>query len=369
MKGKQLPEKFLERLTEMFGVSLFREIEKTFVERRTTFRINTIKSKKEEVIEVLNQNGFKIRQVTWYKDAFVLLNKSKRELTDLDIYNEGKIYIQSLASMIPPLVLDPQPGEKVLDLTAAPGSKTSQIAALIGCVGEIVANDNNKIRFFKLKHNMEVLGVTNTPRPAVAGHPSPRGDFSTSLLEEGVPRGGREVFAWQFTLRMEHGGALCREYPEYFDKILLDAPCSAEARFIAGEPKTHGYWKEQKIKEMAYKQWGLLLAAWSALKPGGTLVYSTCTFAPEENELQITKFLERVKDGEILPAQGGSASGGDIELKDVKRLPIVKTWPSSAKATAGKKNKVVNPEVVKKAMRIMPTREIEGFFVVKIMKH
>ena len=183
--SKQLPDKFSERLTEMFGVSLFREIEKTFVERPTTFRVKAIKTLKHENIKTyLEDRGFKIRQALWYKDAFVLLNKSKRELTDLDIYNEGKIYIQSLASMIPPLVLDPQPGEKALDLTAAPGSKTSQIAALMGCVGEIVANDNNKIRFFKLKHNMEVLGVSEPPHPCLRADPllvKERGDWRVSL--------------------------------------------------------------------------------------------------------------------------------------------------------------------------------------------
>ncbi len=159
-----------------------------------------------------------------------------------------------------------------------------------------------------------------------------------------------EVLGVNAKLRMEHGGSLCHEYPEYFDKILLDAPCSAEARFVLGKPESTGYWKEQKIKEMAYKQWGLLLAAWSALKPGGILVYSTCTFAPEENELQMTKFIERVGDCEIL----------DIKiLTDIKELPIVKEF----------KNKKVNPDVVKKAMRIMPTKEIEGFFVCKLRKN
>lgn len=310
-----IPEKFLERLTDMFGVSLFNQIKTTFVERPTTFRINTIKAKKEEVLEILKQNGFKFERVAWYSDAFILKNKSKRELTDLDIYNEGKIYIQSLASMVPPLVLDPKPGEKVLDLTAAPGSKTSQIAALMNRQGELVANDNNKIRFFKLKHNMEVLGVEGE-------------DF--------------------LKLRMEHGAALAREYPEHFDKILLDAPCSAETRFIDGEPKTYGYWKEQKVKEMAYKQRQLLLAAWSALKPGGILVYSTCTFSPEENELQVTRLMERVDDCELL----------DINMPDLKHLPIVKTW----------NEREVNKEVIKKSLRIMPTKEIEGFFVVKMRK-
>ena len=160
-----ISENFLERLAEMFGVSLFNQIKDTFIERPTTSRVNTIKADKAEVRENLFKNGFKFKDVSWYKDASILLNKSKRELMDLDIYKEGKIYIQSLASMVPPLVLNPQPGEKVSDLTAAPGSKTSQIAALMSnqdgstsggqMQGELVANDNNEVRFAKLKHNME----------------------------------------------------------------------------------------------------------------------------------------------------------------------------------------------------------------------
>ena len=373
-----LPIKFIERLEDIMGPSLFREIEKTFVERPTTFRVNTIKARGEEVVEYLNSQGFKIRQIPWYKDAFVLLNKSKRELCDLGIYEEGKIYVQSLASMIPPLVLDPQPGEKVLDLTAAPGSKTSQIAALMNCQGELVANDNNKVRFFKLKHNIVCLGVVNNSFPPC------RGELKGGLQIGQRPLPGLPLQGgggWCFALRQEHGGTLCREYPEYFDKILLDAPCSAEARFIDGDPKTYGYWKEQKIKEMAYKQWGLLLSAWGALKPGGILVYSTCTFAPEENELQVTKFMERIShfpspsQGEVqegvwpkttrplpsplLPGEGKvGVEVLDIILTQIKRLPIVKEF----------KSKKVNPEVVKKALRIMPTKEIEGFFVVLLKK-
>ena len=331
MKNKGLPEKFLNRLTDIVGQSLLSEIEKTFVERPTTFRVNTLKATREEVLEYLKNNAFKVRQIVWYKDAFVLLNKTKRELCETPIYEQGKIYVQSLASMVPPLVLDPQSGEKIMDLTAAPGSKTSQIAALMKKEGELVANDNNKVRFFKLKHNMETLGVETLPL----------GEWGL----EGVDK-------WHFTLRMEHGADLCREYENYFDKILLDAPCSAEARFVIGEPESTGYWKEQKIKEMAYKQWQLLLGAWNALKPGGILVYSTCTFAPEENELQISKFLERITEN------GGEAELLDVDLGELKRLPNVKNW----------KTKEVNKEVIKKTFRIFPTKEIEGFFVAKIRK-
>ncbi|MFH1946614.1 MAG: RsmB/NOP family class I SAM-dependent RNA methyltransferase [Candidatus Magasanikbacteria bacterium] len=340
-KSKQythISEKFYERLAEMFGVSLLNQIKETFVERPTTFRVNTIKKTRLEVRERLFKAGFKFKDVSWYKDALVLSNKNKKELMKLDIYKNGEIYIQSLASMVPPLVLDPKPGEKVLDLTAAPGGKTSQIAGLMGCEGELMANDNNEVRFARLKHNMEVLGVE---RP----HPNP---LPTSPAGRLQGEGGQGE--WVFTLRMENGSTLCKEFPNYFDKVLLDAPCTAETRFIADKPKTFSYWNERNIKEMAYKQRQLLLSAWGALKPGGTLVYSTCTFAPEENELQISKFLERNGDAEVVSID---------TLGNIKKLPIVKNW----------KNSEIHPEVVKKALRLIPNKEIEGFFVVKIRKH
>ena len=148
---------------------------------------------------------------------------------------------------------------------------------------------------------------------------------------------------------MEHGVALTKEYPEYFDKILLDTPCTAETRFLADKSKSFSYWNEQKVKEMAHKQSGLLCSAWGALKPGGILVYSTCTFAPEENELQVSKFMDYNPDCEIL----------SVELNGIEKLPVVKSF----------KGEDVNKEIVEKALRIMPDKEIEGFFLVKIKKH
>lgn len=319
-KSKQsgISERFLERLDEMFGATVSCNVQKTFVERPTTFRINTIKSNKEEVFGTLLSNGFKVDVVPWYKDAFILRNKTKRELCSLPLYTEGKIYVQSLASMVPPLVLDPKPGEKVLDLTAAPGSKTSQIAALMKTEGELIANDNNKVRFFKLKHNMEALGVAN------------------------------ERENWKFKLRMEHGAALCHEFPEYFDKILLDAPCSAEARFVASDPKTFSFWSERKIKETAFKQRKLLYAAWQALKPGGTLVYSTCTFAPEENEIQISRIASQLKDScKIL----------SVSIEGLQKGPIVKEW----------KGKTIE-KAAESTLRLLPNNSIEGFYIAKLQK-
>jgi NOL1/NOP2/sun family putative RNA methylase len=319
--SSELPERFIERMEIIAGESLFCDIRKTFIEKPTTFRVNTIKSTREEIRAALQQHGFKTIDVPWYKDAFILQNRSKRDLSKLDIYKDGKIYIQSLASMVPPIIMDVQPGEVVLDLTAAPGSKTSQIAAMMNKQGELLANELNEVRFLRLKHNMEGLDVL------------------------GLDNGTND---WEFTLRMADGSILCIEYPDYFDKILLDVVCSGEARFIEGEPKTYGYWSEKKIKTLIYRQQKLLFAAWHALKPGGTLVYSTCTMAPEENEVRISKFLERVGDeAEVL----------DIKIDGLTSMDAVMEW----------KEKKLHPGV-SKTLRILPTKQIEGFFVAKIRK-
>lgn len=306
----------------MFGKKTSQEILAGFAPRPTTLRVNTLLATREDVTALLRDAGFQLERVPWYADAFMLKNKTKRELTENTAYTDGRIYLQSLASMVPPLALDPKPGETVLDLTAAPGSKTSQIAALMQRQGKLIANDNNKIRFFKLLHNMRQLGVF-APREA-----TPTGDDF-------------------LTLRQEDGSRLCRFYPNTFDKILLDAPCSAEARFDTNDPRSFGYWKERKIKEMAYKQRKLLLSAWAALKPGGTLVYSTCTFAPEENELQIARLLERHANAKIIP----------INLPGLSRLPVLKKWQDKEL-----------PAALQNCLRIFPDKKIEGFFVAKIIK-
>jgi 16S rRNA (cytosine1407-C5)-methyltransferase len=343
----EIPVEFFDRLEHMFGPSVCRTLKKTFVERPTTFRVNTIKAESDETIIGLKKQGFKFKKVPWYADAYILENRTKRELSETSAYLEGHIYMQSLASMVPPLLLDLAPGESVFDMTAAPGSKTSQIAALMQTEGELLANDVNKVRFFKLKHNMEHLGVTSALHcePEGRGNPLIVQDDEKIVASPLAPR--NDIGSWKCTLRLEHGAALCDDYVGYFDKILLDAPCSAEARFIEGKPKTFGFWKERKIKEMAYKQRQLLFAAWKALKPGGTLVYSTCTFAPEENEVQISRLLERTPDAQIVP----------IQIEGLQSLPAVTVW----------KEKTLH-EGVAHTLRILPTSEIEGFFVAKLMK-
>ncbi|MDO8499987.1 MAG: RsmB/NOP family class I SAM-dependent RNA methyltransferase [bacterium] len=312
---KGLPENFLERCESIFGRANFDKIKTTFRERPTTFRVNTIKAKKEEILEKLQQTGLKVRRVPWYADAFILEKGSQRELLKLEMYEKGQIYLQSLASMVPVLILDPRPGERVLDLTAAPGSKTGQMAAIMKLEGELVANEVNPIRFEKLVHNMQLLGVEDK-------------NFLRLLNEDGV--------------------GLYEKYSEYFDKVLLDAPCGAEARFNEKEIRSFAFWNERKIKEHAHLQRKLLFSAWSALRSGGTLVYSTCTFAPEENEAQVNWLLEKFPNEAVVEK---------INVANLETVPVATQWK-------GEKYR----QQIKNCLRIMPTGFVEGFFVAKIKK-
>jgi len=304
---QKLPALFLERLRKMIPPQKWDETANTFREPKpTTFRVNTLKIEPQSIPslqEKLEHRRFRLEKVHWYPEAFILREGRLRDLQETEVYKRGEIYVQSLSSMIPPLVLDPKPGERILDLTAAPGSKTTQMACLMKGEGTIVANDNNRIRFFKLKANIEMQGAKNVE------------------------------------LSLRHGELFGRDFPESFDRVLLDAPCSAEGRFNVNEPASYRYWKLAKIKEMARKQKNLLLSALRSLKPGGTLVYSTCTFAPEENE-------------EVLDWAKGKLGNAIQMIGITDELPL-RNIP----------NRMPGP-----AVRILPTPLMEAFYIAKIRK-
>lgn len=178
---------------------------------------------------------------------------------------EGALYVQNLASQWAVAGLDPQPGESVLDLAAAPGSKTSQIGAAMRNEGYLAAVEPVRSRFFRLKANLERCGVSN------------------------------------IRLFMADGRAVGRKVPERFDRILLDAPCSSEARIVLPEPESWQHWRPRKVGEAAYKQKALIESAWAALRPGGRLLYSTCSFAPEENEAVVAHLLAQAPEARLLP--------------------------------------------------------------------
>lgn len=308
-----LPKQFLERLILLYGNKELDDVLEAFSRvRPTTFRINNIKSSAKDVLTKLEAAQITVSPIPWMPDGFTLASKTLRDLQETDVYKNGEIYVQSLSSMIPVLVLDPKPEETILDLTAAPGSKTTQIGSLMRNTGQIIANDNSPIRIHKLEANLQMQGVTNTKVTHIAGQ-----------------------ILWQ-------------TYPEYFDKALVDAPCSMEGRYSLQDPSESGEWSIKRIQSLSDRQKWLLRAAVSATKPGGTIVYSTCTLAPEENEEVIAWLIKKEKGAVILE---------DIAIEDLSLVDGLTQWKLKQ-----------FPEEMKKTKRITPSKTMEGFFIAKLKK-
>lgn len=308
-----LPAEFLARLSQIVPTEKYDAVLTSFCEDKpVTFRVNSLKSESVVTKNNLVSQGFQLQSIPWYKDAFILANKTKTELQDTAEYKNGDIYIQNLSSMIPALILDPKPGETVGDIAASPGSKTTQIAALMENQGQIIANDLSRQRLFKLKDNLTNLGVTNT------------------------------------TIINFPGQMLWRRYPEYFDKILVDVPCSLEGEFHSDNPKTYAGWSTKKVKTLSKLQKYLLWSAVSMTKVGGTIVYSTCTLSPEENEEVVSWILKKT---------AGSLVVESINLDIAEKQTGLTQW--------GNKNFDAK---VENTLRILPSKTMEGFFVAKLGK-
>ncbi len=251
-QGAKLPVELQTRLEQQFGPFAVQKMITAFSAKRLpTFRTNTLKATDDDVMQELRHHQIQFERIKTIPHAFRVRNADEKTLFELPMFKEGKVYMQGIASMLPPLALNAQPGEKVLDLCAAPGSKTSQIAALMNGKGEILACEENGVRFQKLEHTLRLQGTANV------------------------------------TARHTDATLIYKEFPEYFDRVLADVPCSAEGRIQLFDPRTFRYWSQKNILAHAKLQRRLLRSAVRALKPGGTLVYSTCTLAPEEDEQMI----------------------------------------------------------------------------------
>ncbi|MCX7031050.1 MAG: RsmB/NOP family class I SAM-dependent RNA methyltransferase [Spirochaetes bacterium] len=299
---RRLPAEFIEGLYGLFPQAVAERILKGMGERRsTTFRANTLKAGSADIIRFLHGRHIKYRRPSWYADAFVLAELDERDVGRWDFYADGRIYVQGLSSMVPALALAPKPGERVLDVAAAPGSKTTQVAALMGNRGSIVANEPNAVRAERLAYNVRLQGC--------------------SIVE----------------VRRDWGEKLGAAMPDAFDRVLIDAPCSGEGRFTAAEPGTWRSWSRRTVTESARLQRRLLASGIRALKPGGTLVYSTCTLNDQENEA----IIEGAIDGFALSVE-----------------PIPVRMPGALPGLRG----------IDRAVRILPDRDHEGFFVCRMRK-
>lgn len=302
----RLPERFVERYRKL--IPDWEEFLR-FCSRPLppALRINPLKAQREEILKLIS--GLKPRPIPWYTDGFWV--ESGAGLGNRLEHFLGYIYLQDAASMVPPIVLAPRPGELILDMAAAPSSKTTQLAQLMENQGLIVANDPSRSRLRGLSGNLDRAGVLNT------------------------------VVSWV------DGRELGRRLPGYFDRVLLDAPCSAEGTLRRSlEALIH--WSERGIERAARVQKGLIRSGFRALKPGGVLVYSTCTFAPEENEGVVNYLLKKEEGAQVAP----------IELDGLRFRPGVLSW----------QGEIYDPQVGH-CVRIYPQdNDTEGFFIARIRK-
>ncbi|MEO1729028.1 MAG: RsmB/NOP family class I SAM-dependent RNA methyltransferase, partial [Bacteroidota bacterium] len=314
-----LPDAFLDRLRTIVPPEHYDAVAASFAAPQATgFRVNTLRAEASSVLDALRDGGLHPHAADGIPGGFWVEAAERAALLDGTPYAEGHVYVQNLASQLPPLVLDPQPGETVLDLCAAPGSKTRQLATLMQDEGRIVAVEVVRKRYYKLRDNLAQQGST---------------------LAEPV---------------CANGAGFWHRSPEAFDRVLLDAPCSTEGRFRTDTPETTRYWSRRKIKEMRSKQQKLLFSGIQALRPGGTLVYSTCTFAPEENEAVLAKALRTFGDAiELLPV---TLDGEALALPNTQ--PTLSEWNGRA-----------FPDEVGAAVRVLPSATMEAFFVAKLTKH
>ncbi len=312
MEPKQL---FTERIKTLLGSESDLFFKYTKKPLRRSIRANTIKLSIIELKKRLEKR-WKIEQPLKSKnfpEAIVLKSKLlPGELGKSLEHKLGYYYVQELSSMMPPLALDPKSQDIVLDCCAAPGSKTTEMAMLMKNQGTIIANDVRIDRLKALVSNLERCGIMNT-----------------------------------IVTRM-NALVLCKKLARsgfFFDKILVDAPCSGEGT-IRDDPLTLKMWNINMIKRLSALQKKLISNAIECLKPQGTLVYSTCTLTPEENESVIDYALKNF----------------DVKIEKIK-LPL-KTRPGITEWQGQKFD-----EQIKNCHRIWPQdNDTEGFFIAKLRK-
>lgn len=313
-KYHQKQATLVERTSVALNVAIDDARKLLSIQRRQSIRINTLKAPVDTTLKELSSLGMTVESVPWLSHGYFATDNLEL-VRDSDLSSNGLLYIQNAASWLPIVALNPQPGDTILDMCAAPGGKTSHIAQLGDNKVTITANDNSRPRLHKLQANLERLGVENV----------------TFTLHD----------ASRLTHRLE---------PESFDKILLDAPCSGEGMMTLDDRKSFESWSVAHIKRLQKLQKKLIVQAWQLLKPGGTLVYSTCTMAPDENEAVID-YLLRHNDNAALE-----------DLTELKQYlegtvqPVIEWNGKSFDARTSN------------ALRLKPTPEVEAFFVAKLIK-
>lgn len=324
MERTQLPEEFLEDMKAILGDEYEAFVSSYDKPARKGLRINGMKVYSKE--ELKQRSGFHLTPVPWTANGFFY--EEGDQPSRHPYYSAGLYYLQEPSAMAPAQILPVCPGDRVLDLCAAPGGKTTELGSRLDGKGLLVANEISPSRVKALVRNVELFGIPN----AVITNTSP-----AKLLEH---------------------------YPRFFDKILVDAPCSGEGMFRKDEGAVRT-WTPEKVKECASIQREIITEAADMLKAGGYMVYSTCTFAPEENELTILHLLRERPDMELIdiPRTGGRTDfSAGLSVTMLGRLGYLDGCGQ---------NNIGNPDAADLTMccRLWPHKiEGEGHFVALLRK-
>lgn len=277
MDNNNIPEFLQELLIKQYGEDTVKKIIEGYnVKRKVTIRVNTIKTNIDTIKDKLSQENIEYETISWSKDALILNGVIEKDIRNLEMYEKGEIYLQSLSSMLPPIILNPKENMDILDMCAAPGGKTTQMAALSENKAHITACEMNHIRMERLKYNIEKQGASC-------------------------------IYAMQKD---------SRTIDDFFsfDSILLDAPCSGSGTLNVKDPKLEKTFTMSLVNKCKNAQIQLLKKAIKVLKPGKEMIYSTCSILSLENEEIINSIL-RTEKVEIIP----------ISFNGIEELPTLPT--------------------------------------------
>ncbi|MEO1038559.1 MAG: RsmB/NOP family class I SAM-dependent RNA methyltransferase [Pseudomonadota bacterium] len=302
---------FLKRLGAIFNISPSEAEALASTPLTQSVRINPLAARPVDAIGAdLEALGAELEPVAWCENSFHL-HSSKRVVAESGLFADGEVYIQNASSFAPSLALDAQPDQDILDLCAAPGGKSIHIAALIGGRARLWLNDALPARIRKLE---AVLAQFHVTPDRVTSHPA---QYADKFID--------------------------RE----FDRILIDAQCTGEGMIDLSAPNPMRFWSPERITKYSRLQQRMLMSAWKRLKPGGVLVYSTCTYAPEENEAPLDHLLRHREDAAMEP----------VELNLPGRTSGLARW----------EGRRFDPQLVH-AVRIRAQRFMEGFFLARVRK-
>ncbi len=304
-----LSEQLLAFLRELPDIDIDSLMEAYSRPLPSSIRINTLKTSVERCLSLLREDGYLLEKIPWTRYGYYVSGGDN--LAESIWHMLGLVYFQGPVSMLAAELLDVEPGNYVLDLCAAPGSKSTHIAQLLQERGVIVANDISVDRVKALASNMQKVGVINS------------------------------------IITLRDGRIFGKRHPSMFDRVLVDAPCSSLG-IISKDWSVAKRWSEKVSERISRLQLGLLISGFDALKPGGKMIYSTCTLHPLENEAVVSELLEKREDAKL----------ENLHVEGVKTRKPLEEW----------KGMTFHPDI-RRCIRIYPCDSgAEGFFFAKIVK-